>query len=258
MLNLKMGEKAPSFTVGRSTVSESSVGRLLLLDPNPRALAIGFDNILKRSVRCTQQEALGNKMEPRIQYYLLCARLNTDMKGNVTDDTLVVEYVQMAESVYKEFAELYNEMGDFLSIQITKESKGQYSYIKVKPSNSNAVPRTGVIIEKVNALKQNAEFIEAVWEFIEAKTTISFEEWMEARKQKAKENGYDFEPVIVASTAKPKKPVAIESASQQAMVGRVEAKAAATEVKVKTANSVETDDFESFGESFEDAGEFPG
>ena len=55
MLNLKMGEKAPSFTVGRSTVSESSVGRLLLLDPNPRALAIGFDNILKRSVRCTQQ-----------------------------------------------------------------------------------------------------------------------------------------------------------------------------------------------------------
>jgi len=177
-----MGRIEKSPTINRSVVAENCKGRALLLSKNPRMKTIGWDEINKIAVEVSLEEAIRFKMNPRNTYYLLIARCNTDMKGEVISDDFIVEYIQMAESIYSEYIDIVNEMGQGNSILLQRVSKGEYSYVKVTPATYKAFPKT--LIEKVKAFRNNTDLIEGSWDMINSVTSRTVTEYVNILRSK--------------------------------------------------------------------------
>lgn len=172
---IKMGTKAKSAAILRSVLADGCKGRAILLSKDPAVKQIAFDNKIRRAVEVTQNDCIRLRLSPRATYYLLIARLNTDLKGVVHGSEFVIEYLQLSESVYNEFVEQVEEMGKFTSIVLNKVSKGEYSYIKVSPSNQYQV--TDELKEKIRELRKNTELISAMWQMVDISTSITVAEY---------------------------------------------------------------------------------
>ena len=179
MEKIKLGTRAKSLGINRTVCAAGCKSRAILLDEDPRYKYIGWDDKRKKRVELNQDLVIKYGFKPMANYYYLIARLNTDMKGNVIGDDIIVEYLQLSENLNNDFADLVMENPDFNSLVLTLVKKSgpdgkDFSYIDVKTSNYQVSEE---IINKVNALKENSEAIESMWRLIDATTSISAEEY---------------------------------------------------------------------------------
>ena len=106
------------------------------------------------------------------------------MKGNVIGQDFVVEYLQMAESVYSEFCDQVDENGGkFTSIVFTKEKRGDFSFLKVKPSNQDVV--SDELKASISELRKNKEMIASMWQMVDLNTSITIEQYQQLLLEKS-------------------------------------------------------------------------
>ncbi len=110
------------------------------------------------------------------------------MKGNGIGDDIVVEYLQMAESTYKEYLDVVMELdkGAFNSLQLILEEKGTFSYIKAKPAK---IQVTDGLKAKIRELRNNPDMVDAMWEMVDMATSRTIEQYEAILEAKAKEAG---------------------------------------------------------------------
>ena len=178
MERIKLGQKVKSVAINRASVSENTKGRAILLDKCPCVKQIAYDNNIKRAVEVSQDDCIRFHLTPRPTYYLLVARCNTDMKGNVVGDEFTVEYVQMAESVYNDFIEGAEETsgGRINSILLTLVKKGDYSHVKVTASQYSDFP--DALKAKIKELRKNKELIKSMWQMIDISTSMTVDQYV--------------------------------------------------------------------------------
>lgn len=136
LFRVRLGETIKSPTINRCDVADGTKGRALLLSDDWLAAAVAYtQEPLPRGVfYVTEEDVVEFGLQPRVYYMALIARLNTDARGVVLDDTFKLEYVRLGEQQYQEFANLAMEMKKVENVVLTKVTKGTYSYISVSPS----------------------------------------------------------------------------------------------------------------------------
>lgn len=186
MQKIDFGSKVKELSISRANCADNVDGRCVLIDPSPRVkqcawlTAVINGKEFKRSVEVNQEEAIEFKAMPRVNYYFLIARLNTDMKGNVVGSDFVVEYLQLSSSVYNDFIEACEEVGNkFTSLKLKKVIRkpgDTFGYVKPIPAQNIEIPKE--TIAKIKALREH-KALESLWTFVDAQTSITAKQWRE-------------------------------------------------------------------------------
>lgn len=184
--------------INRSNVAEGFPGRAVLLGENcVFAKAQAYDDRIKRSIEVDQEAILKYHFDKvHTYYYILIARLNTDNRGNVVSDDVVIEYLRLSEKQWDDLTISMNEMGSFTSLFFTKVKKTgddgrDFSYVEVKLSNYKEIP--AAVSAKVEQMVQTENFVNSIWGMVDAATTITVEMYEQKLKEYyeelAKKNG---------------------------------------------------------------------
>lgn len=184
--------------INRSNVAEGFPGRAVLLGENcVFAKAQAYDDRIKRSIEVDQEAILKYRFDKVLTYYyILIARLNTDNRGNVVSDDVVIEYLRLSEKQWDDLTISMNEMGSFTSLLLTKVKKTgddgrDFSYVEVKLSNYKEIP--AAVSAKVEQMVQTENFVNSIWGMVDAATTITVEMYEQKLKEYyeelAKKNG---------------------------------------------------------------------
>lgn len=184
--------------INRSNVAEGFPGRAVLLGENcVFAKAQAYDDRIKRSIEVDQESILKYRFDKVLTYYyILIARLNTDNRGNVVSDDVVIEYLRLSEKQWDDLTISMNEMGSFTSLLLTKVKKTgddgrDFSYVEVKLSNYKEIP--AAVSAKVEQMVQTENFVNSIWGMVDAATTITVEMYEQKLKEYyeelAKKNG---------------------------------------------------------------------
>lgn len=184
--------------INRSNVAEGFPGRAVLLGENcVFAKAQAYDDRIKRSIEVDQEAILKYRFDKVLSYYyILIARLNTDNRGNVVSDDVVIEYLRLSEKQWDDLTVSMNEMGTFTSLLLTKVKKTgddgkDFSYVEVKLSNYKDIPQA--VFAKVEQMVQTENFVQSIWGMVDAATTITVEMYeqklREYYEELAKKNG---------------------------------------------------------------------
>lgn len=185
LMSISMGSVVKGASIRRSDVAEGIKGKGVLIDPNPRATYIAYDQDNKVSVFVDQEAVIKHQLTARTYYIFLIARLNTDMKGNIIGDDLTIEYLKLSDDVYLEFADAYEElMPNVNTVALKKEAKGTYSFVKVTPSKDLA---SDAVYDKIEGFDLNA-----LWSLVEldlAKSLVQYEAML------AKQPGVSAAPI---------------------------------------------------------------
>lgn len=177
---IPLGGKMESPNINRSNVAEGFPGRAVLLGENcVFAKAQAYDDRIKRSIEVDQEAILKYRFDKVLSYYyILIARLNTDNRGNVVSDDVVIEYLRLSEKQWDDLTVSMNEMGTFTSLLLTKVKKTgddgkDFSYVEVKLSNYKDIPQA--VFAKVEQMVQTENFVQSIWGMVDAATTITVE-----------------------------------------------------------------------------------
>lgn len=177
---IPLGGRMANPTVNRSNVAEGFPGRAIMLGPDCiYAKALYYDERIKRSVEVDQESILKYRFDKVLTYYyILIARLNTDNRSEVVSDDIVLEYLRLSEAQYETLCTEINEVGNFSSLILTKIKKvGQdgkdFSYTEVKVSNYNRIPESAKA--KVDKMVATPNFVQNIWEMVDASTSITVE-----------------------------------------------------------------------------------
>lgn len=177
---IPLGGRMANPTVNRSNVAEGFPGRAIMLGPDCiYAKALYYDERIKRSVEVDQEAILKYRFDKVLTYYyILIARLNTDNRSEVVSDDIVLEYLRLSEAQYETLCTEINEVGNFSSLILTKIKKvGQdgkdFSYTEVKVSNYNRIPESAKA--KVDKMVATPNFVQNIWEMVDASTSITVE-----------------------------------------------------------------------------------
>ena len=184
--------------INRSNVAEGFPGRAVLLGENcVFAKAQAYDDRIKRFIEVDQEAILKYRFDKVLTYYyILIARLNTDNRGNVVSDDVVIEYLRLSEKQWDDLTISMNEMGSFTSLLLTKVKKTgddgrDFSYVEVKLSNYKEIP--AAVSAKVEQMVQTENFVNSIWGMVDAATTITVEMYEQKLKEYyeelAKKNG---------------------------------------------------------------------
>lgn len=195
---IPLGGKMESPNINRSNVAEGFPGRAVLLGENcVFAKAQAYDDRIKRSIEVDQEAILKYRFDKVLSYYyILIARLNTDNRGNVVSDDVVIEYLRLSEKQWDDLTVSMNEMGTFTSLLLTKVKKTgddgkDFSYVEVKLSNYKDIPQA--VFAKVEQMVQTENFVQSIWGMVDAATTITVEMYeqklREYYEELAKKNG---------------------------------------------------------------------
>lgn len=187
MQHVDFGTKVKAIEVGRTQCAENVAGRAIVLDPSPAVKQCAWlegvnakGEPVKRSVELNQDEAIRFRATPRVNYYMLIARLNTDMNGNVVGDDIVVEYLQMSAKVYDDFIEACESIGNYTTIKLKKEvRKPGDTYGYVKPIPANNVQVSPEVLAKVEKMRNTPQFLESLWFMVDSATSITVAAWQE-------------------------------------------------------------------------------
>lgn len=174
--------------INRSNVAEGFPGRAVLLGENcVFAKAQAYDDRIKRSIEVDQEAILKYRFDKVLTYYyILIARLNTDNRGNVVSDDVVIEYLRLSEKQWDNLTISMNEMGSFTSLLLTKVKKTgddgrDFSYVEVKLSNYKEIP--AAVSAKVEQIVQTENFVNSIWGMVDAATTITVEMYEQKLKE---------------------------------------------------------------------------
>ena len=185
---IPLGGKMESPNINRSNVAEGFPGRAVLLGENcVFAKAQAYDDRIKRSIEVDQEAILKYRFEKVLSYYyILIARLNTDNRGNVVSDDVVIEYLRLSEKQWDDLTISMNEMGSFTSLLLTKVKQTgndgkDFSYVEVKLSNYKEIPQA--VFAKVEQMVQTENFVQSIWGMVDAATTITVEMYEQKLKE---------------------------------------------------------------------------
>lgn len=174
--------------INRSNVAEGFPGRAVLLGENcVFAKAQAYDDRIKRSIEVDQEAILKYRFDKVLTYYyILIARLNTDNRGNVVSDDVVIEYLRLSEKQWDDLTISMNEMGSFTSLLLTKVKKTgddgrDFSYVEVKLSNYKEIP--AAVSAKVEQMVQTENFVNSIWGMVDAATTITVDMYEQKLKE---------------------------------------------------------------------------
>jgi len=225
MQKIQLGTKVKALGISRSNVADGQTGRAVLLDPNPRFKYIAYDDKLKRRVEVNQDMVIKYGLSPITYYFYLIGRLNTDLNGNVVGTKMVVEYLQLTESVNNEFADSIRALKGFSQLILNKVSKKgnngtDYGYIKPIPSQEDLDPEITANIQK---LRDEPGAIDAMWMLIDRNSSITPAEYEELKNnpQLPQGQGYAQMPApqqrqqIAASAPQPSMPQAVEGFGEE-------------------------------------------
>ena len=177
LAQLNFGDRYRQVAIGRSDVALNTTSRAVLVDPNPRAALIGYDDVNKIAVHLDQDAMIKYRIPGRTNYLFLIARLSTDMNGRIVDTKFQLEYVRLSDRQYESFCSAVDEIGEFTSITLKKIPQGEYAYIQLNPSKKE--PIDSEILEAISGLD-----VESCWTLVEmdcAKTVEQYEEILAKR-----------------------------------------------------------------------------
>lgn len=184
MERVAFGTRVRSISIPRVQVAAGMRARAVILDPDPVVKQIAYDDVNKMRVEVTQEQCIASGLTPRANFYMLVARLNTDMKGNIVDSDISVEYLQMSERVYNEFVDTAQEFGSFESVlMVSQTSNGQSQFAYTKPTPSN-IQLSQELAEKIEKLKSTAGFIDGCWQLVDQATSMTYERYLTALQNK--------------------------------------------------------------------------
>lgn len=173
-MRIKQGDRLKSIAINRADVATGTVGRALLLDPQPQACYLAYDSQRKRMVFCDQEMAIKYKLSPRATYLYLIARLNTTMRGEVAGSDIVIEYLSLSDKVYEAFDDAVQEMDHVATLKLKKEaSSPTFSYVKPIPSKEE-VPEIFMKPIQEQLSKMN---INQMWQMIQNNIAMSPEDY---------------------------------------------------------------------------------
>lgn len=181
MEQVAFGTRVRSMSIPRCDVANGMKGRAVMIDPNVAVKQIAYDDVNKCRVEITsQEESIELKLAPRATFYLLIARLNTDMQGNVASPDFQVEYVQMAESVYNDFLDQAEQVGTFQSLLLQKFSRSasdQYGYVKpiAAPAYDAQIPQE--VYDRIESMRNTPGVLEGIWAMIDQATSLTVEQY---------------------------------------------------------------------------------
>lgn len=180
MERIPVGTKVQNLGINKLNVADGTSARCVLIDRDPACKYVAYDNDLGKRVEVDQDILIEYGLKASPTFYFLVAKLNTDMKGNVVDDTFVIEYLQLGSTVYNELADAIEENPQFTSFKLAKIAKKvdgrDFSYIKPTPSNY-PVPES--IMAKIATLSDDQKA--AMWQLIDKSTSMSIAEYKALR-----------------------------------------------------------------------------
>lgn len=217
---IPLGQKMESVTVNRSNVADGIPSRALLLGEECiYGKQLAYDTRVKRSVEVDQEALIKYRFDNVYEYYyILIARLNTDMAGRVVSPDVTVEYLRLSANQYGELVTSMNEMKRFSSLLLQKVSKRgndgkDYSYVEVKLSNYEDIPEAA--LAKVEQMANTPGFVDGIWALVDAQTSITVEEYERRLAELAKEE-VASQQIAAPQIAAPQTPRPAISAPQSA------------------------------------------
>lgn len=155
-----IGTRMASPGIKRVDVADGTIGRGIIITEQTLACLLHYSEVKDAAgyYYVTNQDILNYGLPANLYYVFLIARLNTDARGNILDDSFKVEYLRLKESSYEELADAVSEVGSF-SLAFKKEVKGKFSNIVAQPSlkvrdDANHVK----IMEKIKTLNVESLF----------------------------------------------------------------------------------------------------
>lgn len=155
ILKIQFGKSIPNKLISRCDVAEDSKGRVIPLFDNVMAVFLFYheDRDGNKGVYfCTEEEAIQAGVAPKLYYCIPVARLNTDAKGKVLDDSIKLEYLRPSAQQYNDLISDSEELEQFNSIYIAKQKKREFSFIVMKPSGVSISPE---VLSKVETLRNS-------------------------------------------------------------------------------------------------------
>lgn len=211
MERVPLGTIVKPIGVGRANVAENVKGKAILIEKDPFHKNVAYDDKVKRSVEVDQDAVIEHGLNARGMYLFLVARLNTDMKGTVIGDDFIIEYVQLSETTYAEYADGVEAVGGkangMMLKKVSKSVEGRdFSYVTATAAN---IPLSPGLMEALKAVKRNKAGVEALWKMIDANTSISIEEyvtrleeWQKANPNVAKIESKSSKKIAIAAKTK--------------------------------------------------------
>lgn len=191
MEKVTIGTKVKPLGIQRLSVGEGQKCRAVLIDPNPCMKYIAYDNAHKCRVEVDQDMVIKYGLSASATFYYLVAKLNTDLNGRIIGDNFTVEYLQLSETLNNRLSDQITEQGIPASFSMNKVKKlgdggKDFSHIEVTPS---AVKPEGSLLQKIEELRANKEFIDKCWAMIDATTSISKEKYEKILAEEANPQG---------------------------------------------------------------------
>lgn len=181
---IKLGQTVPSLSIPRLDVANGFSARALVVDPDLTFFKYqAYDDRVKRMVELDQDSALELKLNPYTAYYMLVARLNTDLNGRIASDSFELQYLRMSEKVYQSLSRQIEENPNFTHIVISKgpkqtnEQGRDVSEVKYEVSSrplDSIIPNALVRLQEIKA---KPDFLRSCCAFIDSSTSISVEEY---------------------------------------------------------------------------------
>ena len=136
-----LGQVIKSRLVTRCDVADGTKGRAILASQDVIGCNLVYTPEPHRGVYFVDPPtAIKYNLSPRFYYLIPLVRLNTDARGNVINSSVSLEYLRLSEGLYRQFVNDLEELEVCKTIALTKESKGEFSYVVPKPSSKDYIP----------------------------------------------------------------------------------------------------------------------
>lgn len=158
---IQFGQSASSVSVSRVDIAVGYTGYCIPLDNNTLAKNIvyvrGFGNL-----ELDSQSMVEFRLEPKLYYFFLVARLNCDQYGQVASDDITVEYIRMTEKQYFRFLGLRRANPNANAIMLQKEKRTNQ-----EGKDVSSVDYTPATLQYSDAIRQRIQLLTAKPEVIQ-------------------------------------------------------------------------------------------
>lgn len=182
---LGFGQTVSSLTINRVNIDFNQVGYVVLLDKRVLTKQVAyFDQF--GYVEMTQEDVIKSGKQASICYLMLVARLNTDPRGNVYGDDIVVEYMRMSSRQYNSLVAGFQAVPNATALQIRKDknvnAQGKdVSSVSYQPAMLQLSP---AIQQRIEMLQAKPEVITSLFAQVDSLTGVpyaKYEEWLKTK-----------------------------------------------------------------------------
>ena len=191
---IEFGQRIQKSGIDKFDCAENVIVKAMFLNyARPYARNLAYDEVIKKSVECTEEMALKYGLNPRPRYFFLVASFQQDVQGNIIGDTEAkVTYMSMSNGQYEHFLAASNNLDKWngfvtLTKIAKKDGKGKdLSYIEATPASSNAQGFKGIskaLINRIAELVKNDAFIKKSFDMVDVVTGVYEDKYLELLNQ---------------------------------------------------------------------------